>query len=225
MFTTAFRTAAAAFALLLSQAMCHAASPTPTTEEENTKAWTNPNFTRRVVDQKLLARISVEAKDLVSHMLVVKPELRFGSRECLAHPWLNQRTWGGTKATAAGQTSQSLHTSSRSSSGSSSSSRTGSESRVGTAERAQAPGTPFSADIDQQQAAEMAVQTAIAATRKAEQEAKLAEEQASREQWRQDGANTQKRDCSIASACGDREQSLLSFSNKIVTTEKIRKSK
>ncbi len=96
--------------------------------------------------------ISVEAKDLVSHMLVVKPELRFGSRECLAHPWLNQRTWGGTQVTAAGQASQSPYPGSRGSS-SGSSSGTGSGSRLGAAERAHAPGTPYSADIDQQQAA------------------------------------------------------------------------
>ena len=98
--------------------------------------------------------ISVEAKDLVSHMLVVKPELRFGSRECLAHPWLNQRTWGGTRAaTAAGQAAHSAHPSSRGSSSGSGSSGSGSGSRLGAAERAHTPGTPYSPDIDQQQAA------------------------------------------------------------------------
>eukprot|EP01047_Picozoa_sp_COSAG01_P100040 COSAG01_NODE_29955_length_626_cov_1.085389_2_plen_142_part_01 len=37
--------------------------------------------------------ISVEAKDLVSHMLVVEPAERYGARECLGHPWLLSQTW------------------------------------------------------------------------------------------------------------------------------------
>ena len=53
--------------------------------------------------------ISVEAKDLVSHMLVVKPELRFGTRECLSHPWLMPRAWSAASSSASSASSGASH--------------------------------------------------------------------------------------------------------------------